>query len=55
MEFPPKFYNNFTDLERPVLNFMWKKKDPGYIKQSCTGKELLEVSPSLISSYTTEQ
>jgi hypothetical protein len=32
-----------------------KNKKAGYLKQSCTIKELLEVSPSLISSCTIEQ
>jgi hypothetical protein len=45
----------FTDLERAILDLMWKNKNLEQLKQFCTIKELLGVSPSLISSYTTEQ
>ena len=37
----------FIDLERTILNFIWKNKTPGYLKQPCT-RTLLKVSPSLI-------
>jgi hypothetical protein len=45
-----------TDLERAILNFIWgknKNKKPGEL--SCAIKELLELSPSLTLSSTTEQ
>ena len=44
----------FTDLERTILNFIRKNKNPGEPKQSCTIKELLEALPSLTSNSTTE-
>ena len=25
----------FTDLQRKILNFIWKNKNPGYPRQSC--------------------
>jgi hypothetical protein len=38
----------FTDLERTIFNFMWKKQKPQDIqKQFCAIKELSEVSPPL--------
>jgi hypothetical protein len=38
----------FINLERAILNFIWKKK-PGKLTQTYTIKELPEVSPSLVS------
>lgn len=50
-----KIYTQFfTDLERIKLSLRWKNKNPGYLKQSQTIKELLEVSPFLISSSSTK-
>jgi hypothetical protein len=43
----------FKDMERAILNFIWKNKKPRIGKT--TIKELLRESPSLTSSYTPEQ
>ena len=40
----------FTDLERKILNFIWKNKKLRIAKHSYKTKELLEASPSLMSS-----
>ena len=43
----------FTDVERAILNFIWKNKKSRISKQ--TIKEHQEKSPSLTSRSTTEQ
>ena len=44
----------FTDLEKSCTTLYGKVKNPGYTKQSCTIKKLLEASQSLSSNSTTE-
>jgi hypothetical protein len=44
----------FIDLEKEILNFIWKTKIPRIVKTILTTKELLGESPSLTSSCTTE-
>jgi hypothetical protein len=47
----------FEDFEFTTLNFMWKnkkKKKTKILKQSFTIKELLELSPYLISNSITD-
>ena len=44
----------FIDLERIILNFIWKMDKNWIPKMILNNKKLLEVSPSLISSHTTE-
>ena len=51
IKIPGKF---FTDRKRKILNFIWKSKNLGPPKESCTIKELLEASQSLTSNSTTE-
>ena len=46
IKIPSKF---FTDLERTIINFIWKNKNPGKPKQSYTIKENLEASLTLSS------
>jgi hypothetical protein len=45
----------FKDMERAILKFIWKNKTPKIVEKFLTIKELLEESPSLTLSYTTEQ
>ena len=51
IKIPAKF---FKDLERMVLNFIWKSKKPRIAKTTWAIKELLEASQSLTSNSTTE-
>jgi hypothetical protein len=43
-----------TGPERTIFNLILKNKNSRISKKSCSIEELLEVSPSLISSCTTE-
>jgi hypothetical protein len=52
IQIPTQF---FEDMERAILKFIWKNKNPVHQKQFLTIKELVGESPSPISSYTTEQ
>ena len=45
----------FKDMERAILKFIWKGKKTKIVKQFLTIKEQLMESPSLTSSFTTEQ
>jgi hypothetical protein len=45
----------FKDRERAILKFIWKGKRPRIVKHFLTIKEWLGESPSLTSSFTTEQ
>ena len=51
IKIPRKF---FTALERTIINFIWKTKNPGYPKQSYKIKELLETLQSLTSNFIKE-
>jgi hypothetical protein len=42
-------------MEREILKFIWKGKNPEKQKQFLTIKEQLGDSPSLNSNFTTEQ
>jgi hypothetical protein len=45
----------FTEIERAILKFIWNSKKLRISKTISTIKEILGESPSLTSSYTTEQ
>jgi hypothetical protein len=45
----------FKDIERTILKFSWKGKKSRIVKQFLKIKEQLGDSPSLTSSFTTEQ
>jgi hypothetical protein len=46
----------FTEMERTVLSFIWNNKNHRIAKTIVTTvKEILEESPSMTSSSTTEQ
>ena len=56
MQFPSKFqHNSLQTLKEQFSTSQGKTKNPGQLKQSGTIKEFLEISPSLLSSCTTEQ
>jgi len=45
---PPKIPTQFfTDMERVILNLIWKNKTPSIAKEFSIIKALLEESPSL--------
>jgi hypothetical protein len=48
---PPQF---FTNMERAILNFIWKNKNQGEPKQFSAIKDLLGESPSQTSSCITK-
>jgi hypothetical protein len=53
---PIKIPSKFTDLDRAILNFIWKNKEPRMVKTILYNKkEHMEISPSLTSSCTTKQ
>ena len=45
----------FTDLERTIINLIWKNIKPRVAETILYNKELSEVLPSLISISTTDQ
>ena len=51
IKIPIQFY---TDLERTIINFIWKNKKPRVSKTILPIKELLEASPFLTSNSITE-
>ena len=45
----------FKDIERAILKFIWKNKTPKIVEKFLTIKEQLGESPSLTSSFNTDQ
>jgi hypothetical protein len=45
----------FIDMERAILNFIWKNRNPRWPKEFSTVKEFSGGLPYLISSCTTKQ